>query len=118
MNKWIKTYWRARHIGNFNDTYQYEFDYAEKIKDHLALVKIEPEYIEDIKNPSEQVQLVAVKQNDDLFEFIINKGIEPSEQVQLAAVKQNGWLNRAWILNADKHKKAQTMSSNSIVLDF
>jgi len=46
----------------------------------------DPFAIEDIKNPSEQMQLVAVKQNGAYLEYIKN----PSEKVQLAAVTQNG----------------------------
>ena len=43
--------------------------------------------ITNIKNPSEQVQLAAVKQNGFAIEYIKN----PSEQVQLAAVKRDGY---------------------------
>src|SRR5574344_1845703 len=39
-----------------------------------------------IKNPSEEVQLEAVKQNGLAIQYIVN----PSEEVQLEAVKQNG----------------------------
>jgi hypothetical protein len=42
-------------------------------------------YIKFINNPSEKVQLAAVRNNEDALRFI-NK---PSEQVQLVAVSQN-----------------------------
>jgi hypothetical protein len=46
-------------------------------------------YLPLIKNPSEEIQLAAVKQNVYVWaiQFIKN----PSEEVQLAAVKQNGY---------------------------
>jgi hypothetical protein len=52
----------------------------------LAAVKKEPSDIKYIKNPSEAVQIAAVKQYSRAIEYIKN----PSEAVQLAAVKQNG----------------------------
>jgi hypothetical protein len=47
--------------------------------------------IEHIKNPSEVVQLAAVKQTGLAMYHIIKKGIVPSEAVQLAAVNQSLW---------------------------
>ena len=55
----------------------------------LVAVKQKGGAIEHIKNPSEQVQLAAVNKSGNEIEYIINKGIVPSEQVQLAAVNQN-----------------------------
>jgi DNA-dependent RNA polymerase auxiliary subunit epsilon len=43
------------------------------------------ELIQFIENPSEEVQLAAVKENGYSIQFIEN----PSEKVQLAAVKEN-----------------------------
>jgi hypothetical protein len=56
----------------------------EQIKKHGFLIK-------NITNPSEDLQLLAVK-NDGYWaiHWIIKNGIVPSEAVQLAAVKQNG----------------------------
>jgi DNA-dependent RNA polymerase auxiliary subunit epsilon len=45
------------------------------------------ELIQFIDNPSEEVQLAAVKENGYSIKFIDN----PSEEVQLAAVKENGY---------------------------
>ena len=56
---------------------------------NLSAVTQDGYAIRDIKNPSEQVQLAAVKQNGLAIEWIIKKGITPSEQVQLAAVTQS-----------------------------
>jgi len=44
------------------------------------------ELIQFIDNPSEEVQLAAVKKDPYLIRYIDN----PSEKVQLAAVKENG----------------------------
>lgn len=112
MNKWMKTYWKFRHQGNFDESvYEWvtnddadhqkppgmtEFDYAEKIGDYLAMIKIEPKSFRDINNPSEELQLTAIKFGTwytwDIFQYIIDKGIKPSEQVQLAAAKKNGYV--------------------------
>jgi archaellum component FlaD/FlaE len=50
-----------------------------------------PESIKNIDNPSEKLQLIAIKQNVNAIKHIDN----PTEKVQLAAIKQNG--------NAIKH---------------
>jgi hypothetical protein len=46
--------------------------------------------IKFIKNPSEDVQMAAVKEGGWIIQYIIDKGIVPSEAVQMAAVRQNG----------------------------
>jgi hypothetical protein len=53
----------------------------------LAAVKQNGRVIQFIKNPSEALQLMAVKQNGQAIQFIA----KPSERVQLAAVKQDGY---------------------------
>ena len=54
----------------------------------IQKIKKYPFYIQFIKNPSEKVQLTAVKQNGSTIYYIKN----PSEKVQLEAVKQDGSL--------------------------
>lgn len=51
----------------------------------LAAVKRHPESIQDIQNPTEKVQLFVVQKNGMLISGIDN----PSKEVQLAAIKQN-----------------------------
>jgi len=51
-------------------------------------VSVDPYVIRYIQNPSEAVQLIAVKQNGSLIYFIN----DPSEEVQLAAVGQHGYV--------------------------
>ena len=55
----------------------------------LAAVRFDGNLIRLIKNPSEKVQLSAVQQDGTSIKYIIEKGITPSEQVQLAAVQQD-----------------------------
>lgn len=76
-----------RYIRESNSTEFSELSADEKIqqiKKHGFLIK-------NIPNPSEELQLLAVK-NDGYWaiHWIIQNGIVPSEAVQLAAVKQNG----------------------------
>ena len=52
----------------------------------IQIVEYDPSYIQFIKNPSEKVQLTAVKQNGYSIRYINN----PSEKVQLAAVNKIG----------------------------
>ena len=47
-------------------------------------------FLYHIDNPSEEVQLAAVKINGSAIRHIVNKGIVPSEEVQLAAVAEDG----------------------------
>ena len=61
-------------------------------QEQLETIEVDPNYIKRIKNPSEAVQLAAVKRNLYIIEYLINKGINPSEAVQLAAVQQDGYV--------------------------
>ena len=54
---------------------------------NIKMISGEPSTIKYIKNPSEQLQISAVRNNGHLIEFIKN----PSEEVQLASVKNNGY---------------------------
>lgn len=73
----------------------------------LAAVKTKGSAIQNIKNPSEQVQLAAVKKYGAAIQYIDN----PSVNVQLAAVKKNSYaLNyiknpskRLWLDIVTKH---------------
>jgi DNA-dependent RNA polymerase auxiliary subunit epsilon len=65
------------------------------------------ELINLIDNPSEEAQLIAVKQDGNSIKYIDN----PSEAVQIEAVKQNGYAikfidnpSEAVQLEADKQK--------------
>ena len=58
---------------------------SEKVQ--LAAVKEDGCAIQYIKNPSEEVQLAAVNKHGYAIQYIEN----PSEAVQLAAVNQDGW---------------------------
>jgi hypothetical protein len=60
---------------------------SEKVQ--LAAVKKYGFVIRFIQNPPEKVQLAAVQQDGHSISDIIDKGINPSEKVQLAAVKNN-----------------------------
>jgi hypothetical protein len=59
-------------------------------QENLLKVKENPDAISDIDNPSEAVQLAAVKQDGRVIEYIIDKGITPSVEVQLQAIKMYG----------------------------
>ena len=54
---------------------------------NIKMISGEPSTIKYIKNPSEQLQISAVRNNGHLIEFIKN----PSKEVQLASVKNNGY---------------------------
>jgi hypothetical protein len=70
MNQFIKTYLRARRIVNWKYGKEYEFNLP--ILTDLDRVIINPYSIQHIKNPSEPVQLVAVKKDSDLIQHIEN----------------------------------------------
>lgn len=65
---------------------EYSFDPEDEDEAHDAVSKI-PEYICKINNPSEEVQLVAVRKHGSTIQYIDN----PSEEVQVVAVNQNPW---------------------------
>jgi hypothetical protein len=67
---------------------EYAIQYIENPSEKVQLEALKKSYyvLKFIKNPSEQVQLEAVKKNAYAIQYIEN----PSEQVQLKAVKQNG----------------------------
>jgi len=66
-----------------------------EIPEDIALLAVKEHgyAIDYIKDPSEVVQLAAVKRNGDAIAYIIKiLGHDPSEAVQLAAVKRNGYV--------------------------
>ena len=65
---------------DINDLSEYE---------QIAYVRNRLGNIAEINNPSERVQLAAVRQHGTNLWYIIQNGINPSERVQLAAVKDN-----------------------------
>jgi len=73
-----------------NVSYKVFGDIGQEQKDIIS-VKQNSDSIRNIKNPTEKVQLEAVKQNGYTLQYIVEKGIIPSEAVQLAAVKESGY---------------------------
>lgn len=76
-----------------NNKQQSEEDEFKSLSHDEQIKKIKDNgyFIRYIKNPSEELQLAAVKSDGDWGIYgIMEKGIKPSEAVQLAAVQQNG----------------------------
>ena len=69
--------------------------------------------IKYIKNPSEAVQIAAVKYNGPAIQYIEN----PSEAVQIAAVKKNG-LAIQYIKNPSEAVQIAAVNQNSGVIKF
>jgi len=67
--------------------------------------------------PSEDVQLAAVQQNSKVIEWIFNFGIIPSEQVQLAAVKQNG-LSIIYIYKPSESVQLAAVKQNGYIIQY
>jgi hypothetical protein len=80
-----------------NDAYKFFGDIDQEQKD-IIVVRHNGYDIKKIDNPSEAVQLAAVKERGPAIRVLYRKGIEPSEQVQLAAVK-NDINSFDWIKN-------------------
>ena len=88
MNEYLKTYIDYRERVKFKRPKQFEFKYIpENLKEEIEEKYDIPVELMD-ENPSEQVQLEAVKQNGWNIEFIKN----PSEEMQLIAVRSNGMV--------------------------
>jgi hypothetical protein len=73
-----------KQVYNFGKLIQFIDNPSEEMK-QVAMVQEDPSSIQYIENPSERVQLAAVKKLGNSIRFIEN----PSEEVQLAAVKKN-----------------------------
>ena len=74
-------------VESSNDIIQDELPKYEAKR--LAAVRLDGWRIEYINNPSEEVQLAAVRQSGSVIHLILAKGIVPSIAVQQAAVLQN-----------------------------
>jgi ribosomal protein S16 len=72
---------KQKFIGKDKETWLNSIDESTQI----SVLKKDPKLIKYIKDPSEKVQLAAVRIGD-VIEFIITNGIKPSERVQRAAV--------------------------------
>jgi hypothetical protein len=57
-----------------------------EVKDDLKSLKNNPSKLKNIENPSEEIQLEAVRQDGFAIKYL--KGKNPSEKVQMEAVKQ------------------------------
>ena len=82
-------------------------------EEQLVGVKESGLSIKFIKKPSEDVQLVAVKQDGLSIQYIEN----PSEEVQLAAVKQNGFAI-AYIINPSKQMQLTAVEQNGYSINY
>jgi hypothetical protein len=78
MNEFLKTYIRARRIANWEDAEEFEFNFLKEKHLYENMVKINSSSIKYIKNPSEQVQLVAVQKNGSSIKYIKN----PTDKVK------------------------------------
>jgi hypothetical protein len=102
----------------YNDSFKDEkasykvFGDIDQERKGIYAVKQDGYVIQYIKDPSETVQLEAVKQNGLAIRFIIEKGIVPSETVQLEAVKQNG-LAIQYIESPSEDVQLEAVKQNS-----
>ena len=90
--------------------------YDELIKKYgteKKMVEKDPFSIRYIKNPSEDVQLAAVKQDVDVIEYIQN----PSEKVQLAAIKQGFWAIK-YIRNPSEKVKLAAVQQSGYAIEY
>lgn len=84
-----KTYLRKMEIAIKYDLNNIRYYYGE-LPEETQLKAISEGgwwWLNQIKNPTEKVQLEVVKKNGGAIYHIIDKGITPSEEVQLEAVK-------------------------------
>ena len=112
----------------------YKNFYSDNSKD-LKQVMINPDSIKDIDNPSEELQLIAVKLNGNTIQYINNPSEEiqliavrqdgwaiqyinnPSEELQLIAVKQNGWVIQ-YINNPSEELQLEAAKQNGLVIQY
>ena len=85
-------------------------EYSNKL---MTKISDEPRLIKRIKNPSEQLQIVAVTQNGYSIQFIEN----PSEQVQLAAVQQSGYAI-SYIKNPSEEVQLAAVQQNAYAIYY
>ena len=76
-------YTLEKQVYNFGELIRFIDNPSEEVQ--LAAVKENPHSIKYIKNPSQEVQLAAVEKNPYSIRYIKN----PTQKVQLAAVEKN-----------------------------
>jgi hypothetical protein len=82
-------------------------------EEQLVGVKESGLSIKFIKKPSEEVQLAAVKQDGQAIEYIK----KPSEEVQLTAVRQNG-LSIQYIENPSEEVQLAAVKQNGFAIEY
>ena len=80
-------------------------DISEKLKIDIATKRI--------KNPSEELQLIAVGRDGHAIEYIDN----PSEKVKLAAIKQDGYVIE-YVSNPSEKMKLTAVKQNGNTLQY
>ena len=86
-----------------------KFEYA-NIED---LIRNHPSEIRNIENPSERLQLIAVRKDGYKIIFIKN----PTEKVQLEAVRENGYAIR-YIKNPSEQVQLEAVKQNGYALEY
>jgi len=79
----------------------------------MLAVKADGRLIKDIKNPSEELQLAAINETPEAFEFIKN----PSEEMQMLAVQENGSAVR-FIKNPSEKVQMLAIQKNGYNIRF
>jgi hypothetical protein len=75
----------------------------------IAAIKYNVYLIKDIKNPSEEMQLIAVRKYGDTIKYMKN----PSEKVQLEAIKEYSF-SIMFIGNPSENAQIETVNSISL----
>ena len=79
----------------------------------ISRIRSSEYYFEQIKNPSERVQLAAVKLNGHLIKYINN----PSEEVQLAAINRHADAIK-YIRNASEQVQLAAVKKDGQVIEY
>ena len=111
MNQFVKTYLRARRFAKWERLQNHEF--KSSIVTDLDKIIITPNYIGDIKNPSEDLQLAAVQRSGYAIQYIKN----PSESIQIAAVQENG-LAIGFIDNPLEPTQIAAVQQNGYAIEY
>ena len=110
-----------KHISEFFKEFTDTFDES-KVKDeeevvlneyYLSAVEYDPWALEYIDNPSEEVQVQALKKNSNVFKLIDN----PSEEVQKVAVQSNAY-NIVNIENPSEEIQKLAVSNRGYAIKF
>ena len=132
-----------KHISEFFKEFTSTFDES-KVKDeeevvlneyYLGAVEYDPWALEYIENPSEEIQIQALKKNSNVFKLIDNPSEEvqkvavqlnaynignienPSEEIQKLAVSNRGYAIR-YIKNPSEEVKLRAVSQNGEAIRF